>query len=69
MTGLILIGLAIASKSLAVFSEPHILIGTAVCGAILVLVAILGLVGAARHHQVILFFVSLSIFLHKCVRL
>lgn len=56
--GIILIGLAIASKTLAYFTEPHILIGTAICGTILVLIAIFGMVGAARHNQVILFFVS-----------
>lgn len=54
-------GLAIASKTLALFSEPHVLIGTAVSGAVLILIAILGLVGAIKHHQVILFFVSFYI--------
>ena len=56
--GLILVGVVIATKALAFFSEPHILIGTAVCGSILVLIAVFGLVGAVKHHQIILFFVS-----------
>lgn len=59
MIGLILIGLAIASKSLALFSEPHILVGTGVSGAVLIIIAIFGIIGGVRHHQVILFFVSL----------
>ena len=65
MLGLILIGLAIASKTLAFFSEPHILIGTAICGSILILIAIVGIIGSARHHQVVLFFVSLKCERHK----
>lgn len=48
----------IASKATAFFSEPHILIGTAISGSLMVFIAIFGLVGAIKHHQIILFFVS-----------
>ena len=58
MLGLILIGLTVAAKAMAYFSEPHILIGIALCGGILIFIALFGLVGAARHNQVFLFFVS-----------
>lgn len=58
--GLILIGLVIATKTLTYISEPHILIGTAVCGSVLILLAIFGMIGAVRHNQVILFFVSIQ---------
>ena len=58
--GLVLVGVVIASKAMALFSEPHILIGTAVCGSILVIIAVFGLVGTVMHNQIILFFVSLQ---------
>lgn len=54
--GLFLIGLSVAGRTLSYFFEVHILIGTALCGTVLVLIAVLGLVGTAKHHQVILFF-------------
>lgn len=57
---LFLIGVVIASRTLSYFTSPSILAGLAVCASVLFLVAILGLAGTIKHHQVVLFFVSLS---------
>lgn len=35
--------------------------GVAGCGIFLIIISLIGLVGAAKHHQVILFFVSFSL--------
>lgn len=56
---LFLIGVVIASRTLSYFTSPSILAGLAVCASVLFLVAILGLAGTIKHHQVVLFFVSL----------
>ena len=61
MVALFLIGLVIAARTLAYnYTNIPILIGVAVVASFLFLVAVLGLFGACRHHQVILFFVSPS---------
>ena len=59
MVSLFLIGLVIAARTLAYnYTSVPILIGVAIVASFLFLVAIVGLVGACKHHQVILFFVS-----------
>ena len=59
MVALFLIGLAIAAKTLAYnYTSVPTVIGVAVVASILFLVAVVGLFGACKHHQVILFFVS-----------
>lgn len=55
---LFLIGIVVAARALAYFTNLPILAGLAVCACVLFLVAILGLMGTIKHHQVILFFVS-----------
>ena len=63
---LFLIGVVIASRTLSYFTSPTILAGLAVCASVLFLVAILGLAGTIKHHQVVLFFVSLCWFGDVC---
>ena len=58
VVGVFLIGLVVAARTLAYFTYVPILVGIAICGTLLVAVAILGLIGTIKHHQVILFFVS-----------
>ena len=61
MVALFLIGLVIAARTLAYdYTNIPILIGVAVVASFLFLVAVVGLFGAFKHHQVVLFFVSLS---------
>jgi tetraspanin-13/31 len=55
-TSLFLIGVVVASRALSYFTSPSILAGLAVCASILFLVAVLGLAGTIKHHQVVLFF-------------
>jgi len=54
--GLILIGVAAYGKKEALLVSVPALGGVIACGVFLLLIAILGLVGAIRHNQVILFF-------------
>ena len=61
MIALFLIGLVVAARTLAYnYTNIPLLIGVAVVASFLFLVAVVGLVGACKHHQVILFFVSFS---------
>ena len=61
MVALFLIGLVIAARTLAYnYTNIPVVIGVAVVASFLFLVAVLGLFGACKHHQVILFFVSFS---------
>lgn len=55
---LVLIGVAVYAKVSAKITSLPILGGVIACGVFLLLVAIMGVVGAIRHSQVILFFVS-----------
>lgn len=55
---LVLIGVAVYAKASAKITSLPILGGIIACGVFLLLVAVLGVVGAVRHSQVILFFVS-----------
>ncbi|XP_057293086.1 tetraspanin-31-like [Hydractinia symbiolongicarpus] len=54
--GLILIGITAAAKKEAVIVSIPALGGLIACGVFLLLIAILGLIGAIRHNQIILFF-------------
>ncbi|CAI8054713.1 Tetraspanin-31 [Geodia barretti] len=58
---LFLIGVVVASKAISYFTDPSILAGLAVCASILFLVAVLGLAGTVKHHQVVLFFYMVSL--------
>lgn len=55
---MVLIGVAVYAKASAKITSLPILGGVIACGVFLLLVAVLGVVGAVRHSQVILFFVS-----------
>lgn len=55
---IILIAVGAYSKAAAVIASINIVGGIIVCGVILLLLSLVGLVGAFKHEQVILFFVS-----------
>lgn len=57
----ILIGVAVYGKASALVTKLPIIGGILACGVILILISILGLIGAVKHHQVLLFFVSFSV--------
>jgi len=54
--GLILIGIAAYGKKESILVSVPALGGVIACGVFLLLIAILGLIGAIRHNQIILFF-------------
>lgn len=58
IVGIILISVAAAAKASSHFSSLSILGGIIASGVFLIAVAVLGVIGAVKHHQVILFFVS-----------
>lgn len=56
----ILIGVAAYGRAAAVVTSLTLVGSLIACGVFLFLIAINGLIGALRHHQVLLFFVSFS---------
>ncbi|XP_036025921.1 tetraspanin-31 [Onychomys torridus] len=56
LVGLLLIGVAAWGKGLGLVSSIHIIGGVIAVGVFLLLIAVAGLVGAVKHHQVLLFF-------------
>ena len=60
LVGLLLIGVAAWGKEFGIVSSIHIIGGVIAVGVFLLLIAIVGLIGAIHHHQVMLFFVSLK---------
>ncbi|XP_074835537.1 tetraspanin-31 [Carettochelys insculpta] len=56
LVGLLLIGVAAWGKSFGIVSSIHIIGGVIAVGVFLLLIAIVGLIGAIHHHQVMLFF-------------
>lgn len=58
LVGLLLIGVAAWGKGFGLVSSIHIIGGVIAVGVFLLLIAIVGLIGAMHHHQVMLFFVS-----------
>lgn len=63
MIGVTLIVLAAYCKALAIITTVPVMGGIIVCGVFLSIIAILGVVGAAKHHQVMLFFYMVILFL------
>ncbi|KAG9353449.1 hypothetical protein JZ751_018045 [Albula glossodonta] len=63
LVGLLLIGVAAWGKGFGIVSSIHIIGGVIAVGVFLLLIAIVGLIGALNHHQVMLFFVSLLIYM------
>lgn len=58
LVGLLLIAVAAWGKGFGIVSSIHIIGGVIAVGFFLLLIAIVGLIGAVHHHQVMLFFVS-----------
>ncbi|XP_048856331.1 tetraspanin-31-like [Brienomyrus brachyistius] len=56
LVGLLLIGVAAWAKGFGIVFSIHIIGGVIAVGVFLLLIAIVGLIGALNHHQVILFF-------------
>ncbi|XP_072847188.1 tetraspanin-31 isoform X2 [Pogona vitticeps] len=56
LVGLLLIGVAAWGKGFGIVSSLHIIGGVIAVGFFLLLIAIVGLIGAINHHQVMLFF-------------
>lgn len=59
----ILIGVAVYGRASALVTDLPIIGGILACGVVLILISILGLIGAVKHHQVLLFFYMLILFL------
>ena len=60
-------------RASAIVTNLPIVGGILACGVFLILISILGVIGAIKHHQVLLFFVSfvfyiyIYIYVHVCV--
>lgn len=59
LVGSLLISVAVYARAASFVTLP-IVSGILACGIILLITSLLGLAGAIRHHQVMLFFVSFS---------
>ncbi|XP_072173644.1 tetraspanin-31-like [Diadema setosum] len=69
LVALILIIVPSLAKSASYVSSLYIIGGIIACGIFLLLVAMVGLVGAIKHHQVCLFFYMLILFLVFLIQL
>ncbi|XP_023718324.1 tetraspanin-13 isoform X1 [Cryptotermes secundus] len=63
LVAFILIGVAVYGRASALVTNLPIIGGILACGVFLILISILGLIGAIKHHQVLLFFYMLILFL------
>ncbi|KAM9446029.1 tetraspanin-31 [Clarias gariepinus] len=63
LVGLLLIGVAVWGKGFGIVSSIHIIGGVIAVGFFLLLIAIVGLIGAVHHHQVMLFFYMVILFI------
>ncbi|XP_069687536.1 tetraspanin-13 isoform X2 [Periplaneta americana] len=63
LVAFILIGVAVYGQASAKVTDLPIVGGILACGVFLILISILGLIGAIKHHQVLLFFYMLILFL------
>ncbi|CAG6021944.1 tetraspanin-31 [Menidia menidia] len=63
LVGLLLIGVAAWGKGFGLVSSIHIIGGVIAVGVFLLLIAIVGLIGAIHHHQVMLFFYMVILFI------
>ncbi|KAJ8967103.1 hypothetical protein NQ314_003115 [Rhamnusium bicolor] len=59
----ILIGVAVYGRAASIVTNLPIVGGILACGIILILISVLGLLGAVKHHQVMLFFYMVILFL------
>lgn len=58
-----MIGVAVYGIQASIVTNLPIIGGILACGVILILISILGLAGAVKHHQVMLFFYMIILFL------
>ena len=58
LVAFVLISVAAYARAVAQITAINIMSGIIVCGVFLLLIAVVGLIGALKHHQVLLFFVS-----------
>ncbi|MEQ2273083.1 Tetraspanin-31 [Xenotaenia resolanae] len=63
LVGLLLIAVAAWGKGFGLVSSIHIIGGVIAVGVFLLLIAIVGLIGAIHHHQVMLFFYMVILFI------
>lgn len=63
MVSFVLIAIAAYGKAVATIETFSIMGGIIACGILLLLIAIIGLIGALQHHQVLLFFYMVILFL------
>ncbi|KAK7884436.1 hypothetical protein WMY93_027559 [Mugilogobius chulae] len=63
LVGLLLIGVAAWGKGFGLVSSIHIIGGVIAVGFFLLLISIVGLIGAIHHHQVLLFFYMVILFI------
>jgi len=63
VVGFILIGVATYAKAASVVTSLPIIGGIVACGVFLLMIAVMGLVGAIKHHQVLLFFYMVVLFI------
>ncbi|KAK4881194.1 hypothetical protein RN001_004513 [Aquatica leii] len=63
LVSFILIGVAVYGRAASLVTNLPIVGGILACGVILFLISLLGLVGAVKHHQVLLFFYMVILFL------
>ncbi|XP_013878013.1 tetraspanin-31 [Austrofundulus limnaeus] len=63
LVGLLLIAVAAWGKGFGLVSSIHIIGGVIAVGVFLLLIAIVGLIGAVHHHQVMLFFYMVILFI------
>jgi tetraspanin-13/31 len=63
LVSFILIGVATYGKAVAIITSLAIMGGIIACGVFLLLISIVGLIGAIKHHQVLLFFYMLILFI------
>ncbi|KAF2350825.1 Tetraspanin/Peripherin, partial [Trinorchestia longiramus] len=62
LVAILLIGVAGAAKYTAIVSSLAIVSGIIACGVFLLMISLVGLVAASRHHQVMLFFYMIVLF-------
>lgn len=63
LVAFILIGVAVYGRASALVTNLPIVGGILGCGIILIVISIVGLIGAVKHHQVLLFFYMLILFM------
>ncbi|XP_050081775.1 tetraspanin-13 [Anopheles aquasalis] len=63
LVGFLLIGVGVYGRAASIVTNLPIISGILVCGVILILISVLGLIGAVKHHQVMLFFYMIILFL------